>query len=378
MKKCVSCGTEMSDNINFCAMCGGNVFQPIMQNQESNVQMPQDDFVQTAQPTQVGQFLQTGELPQYNAVPIKKERKPVSGGAKFVSSVCAFFLTNFLIILSVTMLIKFSLSEDSLASMGNKLEGEIADIQVGFLDKSLDEDATLADFIFAETMKVREEYSSYVNADINEDIKESIEDILDASFLIEFVTDTLNDYISFILYDEGKGYIKADDVIELIEDNRKKVEALSNNDVNKKFLQMIEDAVETSGALEATDFRKVEENNEGLFNIIRFFFSGVVQIVLIVMSLLLIVLIFVLRRDRNKAFTKTGGAFITTGIVSLLVLIGTFVAGSMLNKSYPFGDDVYNAVLSPIRRWGIIETIVFLLVGILLIIVGKVIKRKYK
>lgn len=375
MKKCVSCGAEMSDSTNFCAMCGGSVFQPVTQKQEpSNQAMEQSEPAYTAQTVQVNPVLQE----EQSTTKVKKERKPVSGGVKILSVVCSLFLTILLIILCIITLVKHSLSEESFSSIGSDLEGKVADIRIGFLDESLDEDDTLSDFAFDRAMKVRRQYSAYINESISKEVADSIEDILNEPFLTEFIADTMSDYVSFILYDEGRGYIKTDDIVELIENNSKKVERISNNRVDDRFLQMVEDGIEKSGALKSMDLRVVEEENEGLFKTIRFFFSNVMSIVLIVVSVLLIVLIFVLRRDRYKAFTKTGYAFITTGIVSLLVLIGTFIAGSMLNNSYPFGNDIYDVVFSPIRLCGTVETIIFFFVGILFVVIGNLIKKKYK
>lgn len=375
MKKCVSCGAETLDSTNFCAMCGGSVFQPVVQEQvPANQAMEQSEPAYTAQTVQVNPVLQE----EQKATKVKKERKPVSGGAKFLSVLCSIFLTFSLIILCITTLVKYSLSEESFASIGSDLEGKVADIRIGFLDESLDEDDTLSDLVYDGAMKVRKQYSAYINESINKEVADSIEDILNEPFLTEFITDTMSDYVSFILYDEGRGYIKTDDIIELIEDNSKKVERISNNEVSDRFLQMVEDGIEKSGALKSMDLRIVEEENEGLFKIIRFFFSEVLTIVLIVVSVLLIVLIFVLRRDRYKAFTKTGYALVTTGIVSLLILIGTFIAGSMLSNVYPFGNDIYDAVFSPIRLCGTVETSIFFFVGILFVVIGNLIKRKYK
>ena len=333
MKKCVSCGAETLDSTNFCAMCGGSVFQPVVQEQvPANQAMEQSEPAYTAQTVQVNPVLQE----EQKATKVKKERKPVSGGAKFLSVLCSIFLTFSLIILCITTLVKYSLSEESFASIGSDLEGKVADIRIGFWDESLDEDDTLADLVYDGAMKVRKQYSAYINESINKEVANGIVDILNEPFLTEFITDTMSDYVSFILYDEGRGYIKTDEIIELIEEN------------------------------------------EGLFKAIRFFFSEVLTIVLIVVSVLLIVLIFVLRRDRYKAFTKTGYALVTTGIVSLLILIGTFIAGSMLSNVYPFGNDIYDAVFSPIRLCGTVETSIFFFVGILFVVIGNLIKRKYK
>lgn len=384
MKRCLSCDAELNDSVKFCGYCGGSEFSaegkeelptPAVAAEEivsmppvSEVIPPVAPVVETVQPIIT--------MAPANPVPVK-EPKRVSGFAKFCSGVCGFLLTITLIVLSLILLLRFSLSEDAISSVGDNLEGKVADIEIGFLSESIDDGDTLADYLFDKTLRVRKQYSSYVNEDINDEVRESIEEVLNASFLSDFLADTISDYVSFVLYDEGKGYIKVEDIIELIEDNRKKVERLADNEVSARFLVMVDDAVRSSGILEAMDFREVEDANEGLFTTVRFCFSGIVEVILAAIALLMIVIIFVLRKDRHKAFSKTGRAFVVTAVVDLLVVGGTVAGVIFLNKAYPFGTEIYNAVLSPIRMWGAAEAGVFVVVGIVFIIIGKIVKRKY-
>lgn len=401
MKRCVSCDAELNDSAKFCGYCGGSEFRSV-ETAEAETSKPVEETDVTPEPEAVISVTEPVTEEFLTPEPAKEEtpatapvvpapkvvekatepkkvktRKKTSGFAKFCSWICSLLLTIFLIVLSVVLMIRFSLSEQMFDSVGEKLEGNIADIEIGFLSESMDEDETLADFLFDHTRTAREQYYMYTNRDISDEVRDGIEEVLDAPFLIRFITDTMGDFVSFVLYDEGKGYIETEDIIELIDDNRKKIDSISDSEVSARFLVMMEDALKSAGITEALDLRVFEDDYESLFSTIRFIFSGIVEIILASIAFLLIVFIFLLRRDRYKAFAKTGRAFIVTAIFDLLIVAGTIVGVSFLNKEYPIGTEIYDAVLNPIRMWTAGEAAAFMVVGFIFVIIGKIVKRKY-
>lgn len=379
MKKCMSCGSEMTDSASFCAMCGGNTFQALESNTATSQSVVAPAGTSSSSQVTSQVIIPAGNVQTQVVSPkMKKVCGPVSGGTKFGSGVIVFVLSLIMILLSSMFIIRFSLSEGAINSVAKNLEGKIADIEVGFLDRSMDDDVTLSEFVFERTMRARMQNSSYVNMNINDDVQESIEDILNEPFLSQFLADTFSDYVEFILYDRGRGYLKVTDITELIEDNQKKIEKLSDNHVSTKFITMVEEAVTESGVLEELDMREVEKDNRGLFGTIRLLFSGVIEVSFILIALLLVAILFVIRRDRYKACTLTGSAFIITGAFDLLLVGGTVIGAIMANNEYPFGIEIYNGILSPLRLYSGISVACFLVVGIIFVVIGKLLKRNYQ
>lgn len=396
MKRCKSCDAELNDSVKYCIYCGGNEFKNIKATEEPSPVEAEEPITPITADVEETPIMAPGdEIPTVVSAPVPtamtsavvqqpvetskapKARKNTSGFAKFCSTICGFLLTICLLALSLVLMVKFSLSEETFESIGDNLEGKIADIEIGFLSESIDDDATLSEFLFDNTARIRDEYSRYLNEDISDEVREIIDDVLNAPFQSEFLADTINDYVSYVLYDDGKGYIRTEDILELIEDNSKKIKGLKNSEVLSRFLIIMDEAVRTSGMTEALDLRDIEDENEEVFETIRYVFSGVPEAVLIAASLLMIVLIFVLRRDRYKAFAKIGRAFTNTALFNLLIVAGIVFGGVFLNKKYPLGTEIYEAVLNPIRMWPAIVAAGFMVVGFVFVIIGKIVRRKY-
>ncbi len=397
MKKCKSCDAELNDSVKYCIYCGGNEFknikaaedtpsvktdEPIIPSVSVSEEAPVTTAVESPTEAPIPTVVTTTMTPAVAQKPVEtskapKVRKKTSGFAKFCSAIFGLILTICLLALSLVLIVKFSLSEETVSTIGDNLEGKIADIEIGFLSESYDDDTTLSEFLFDNTASIREEYSRYLNEDISDEVREIIDDVLNAPFQSEFVADTINDYVAYVLYEDGRGYIRTEDIIELIEDNSRKIDSLEDSEVLSRFLIIMDEAVRKSGMTEALDLRDIEDENEEVFEIIRYAFSGVPEMILIAVSLLMIVLIFVLRRDRNKAFTKVGRAFINTALFNILIAAGVFFGGKFLNTEYPLGTEIYEAVLNPIRTCPTNLAIGFMAGGFIFVIIGSIVRRKY-
>lgn len=364
MKRCMTCDSMMEDDCRFCSACGGSNFE---QNPESYVEAVvsteaanQGSAVSQAEAANRGNAVSQAEAVNQGSVPSQaKAKEPAGGeneesvslGVKLLTGLLCILLTLVLMTGSILLLIRVALSESAMDVVTEKLSGQMEQKVSGEILDVLSESG------------------------VDSDVVEIVETLLEKEFAGTFLMETAYDYTEFLLYEEGKGYIEADDIIELIEDNKKSVEKALGEPVTEELLSAVKQNLEKSGVLEAIDFGEFEEEYEEELEVVRFVFSGIVEIFLAVIALLFIISIFVLRSDRHTAWIKTGGVFIITGIFDLLLVAGTFIAVLLLKDISTVGSIMGNMVLWPLRISGIVVAMAFVVLGSIFTLIGKLLKR---
>lgn len=381
MKRCISCNKVLRDECRFCSQCGHNEFVSIpadIEEPESNpvrnVPIGGSESVSDASAdTVIGTVTDTEckESTTTEAAEVMEQGQPIrkraSWGTRIFTWFLCIFITLFMILGSLFLLLRFSVSETAIFLAADGLDGKVSEIQVGFLMEGERDSLTLSEYVYD---NMGFPYNRFISED-------GIEDLLNEDFIREFVADRLSDYVSFVLYDKGDGAITADDIAELLDDNRRAFEKAAGCSLDDIGLYEIGYDIESEGILEAIDLAAHEREYRDVLSVIRILFSGIVEGIFLAVAAALIIWVLILRKDKDHACAGIAATFIITGTLHFMIVAATFILAGIANKTMTFGMDLYHALLKPIRLFGILEAAGLIILGLIFIFIAKLLKRKY-
>ncbi len=200
---------------------------------------------------------------------------------------------------------------------------------------------------------------------------ENVDNLLEDSFIKDFIIDKINAYQNFALDDGDMPFVTADDIVKLIEDN----EDLLYNEAGLRFLDP--DKEELRNNLSALD--KFEDfSNDHLDTwfgtaLFQTFFSQANVIFLVVLLDVIFIQWLVVyklnARRASKMLIKYG---IAAAIPSVIVLVATILLKVL--PDLDTADKIAGSAKTPV----FIYSIVMLVAGVAITVIGSAFNRKYK
>ncbi len=333
MKRCVNCNQLEEDDCRFCSRCGGQSFEVAVPSAEKAT-----------------------------------KKNAVSGGKKALAVTLCLFMSVIAVVASVVLLLRASVSEKTIESAMGRVfeEDELADVKIGELVDAKDEDTTVAEYVYSML-------DAQTQAQINE---KDIEKLLNEKFVQDFVTEKMNDYLSDALYDDGRGKIKTDEIMELLEDNSKKIEKLTGIPMTARNLADIRETIEESHVLKEMKLSAYTKDYDSAFSALRLFFSDGLRVLLIVLGCLLLAGVFLVLPDRVKACHYVGVAFIAAGCMNILMVVASFALPGIVDNVLPLGEGVYRKIFASMRLHSVIQTVAVTAVGVIFVLIAKCCRRK--
>lgn len=346
---CEQCGTKLPDYAKFCSNCGNSVgntkdvnvvgsaatdelqTMPVQQESEAVGQaVPADEkieeFVQeTAEIKAVDEPIlvehitaieeddaqsavseaiaavaeampEAQELPELtDEVPVKKEGRALK---RFLSVIVCIFLfaTSFMTV--TVMTVRSVLNENTVYEIVEDVDVEDV-IESGALGSMIDDDIK------------------------PQDVKEIYED----GTFKNYVKNLMNGYAGYILAGEEPEGIRYKDVKNLVKKNKELIYEVTGKKVSEKDYKKIEEYFDKDAKKDLAFLMSDVEENKPV-NIFRMSVSVFSMAALIVVSLLLVVLLFVMRKYKTKGLLWNG---ITLSLSSVAFMVSAFVAPMLIN-----------------------------------------------
>ena len=352
--KCTQCGTELSGKERFCPRCGHAV-------EETQAQATAAPETETAD------------------VPLVVTEQPASGrrGKKltplsvFLSILICIVLVILGIGTSLAGIVKMSLGETAIeTAVGNVA---LAELNTAQLSGSGDRGETLPELIYD---SISPEFKDYMPE--KEEALDAIEDILEEDFVKDFLAEKTQDYVSDILTDSGDGRIEADEVTDLIRENRKKLEDLTQGAyrITDSDIEEIGEYLEQNKVLENMELSQLQGENKPAFDLVQNLFSYWMLGILAGLCLLFLVLLFLVNRRFRRSMVYVGISFLIVGAADVVLAMMTGSISDMLNDALKLGKNFYVTLLSPVRINSFIVGGCTLLVGLLGLILPQVFRKK--
>lgn len=322
MKRCTSCNQLLDNDSRFCSNCGGQMLEDVI--------------------------FQEGTISKK-----KTNNGAINGRRETIAVTLCVLMSIIAILASLMFLLRASVSEEAVQSAMNKAFDDFADIPIGSLVDE-EEDTTISEFVYS---MLEEKYQSQIG-------KKNLRKLLNEEFVQDFVAEKMNDYLSDALYDNGRGKIKIDEIMELLEDNGEKIQKLTGFPMSEYNLDYIQNVIEDSRILKKTKLSTYAKDYESEFSVLRFFFSDAVSILLVVLGILLLAGIFFVLPDKTKACYYVGIAFIVVGCMNLFMVVISFSLPGMANDVLALGRKVYEQIFAPMRLRSVIQAVVVTAVGV--------------
>lgn len=333
MKRCVNCNQLEENDSRFCSRCGGQVLEELISP--------------------------GGE---------RSKEKSRQRREKVIAVTLCSFMSVIAIFASLAFLLHASISEKTIEATMSEVfeEDELADFEIGELVDAKEEDMTLAEYAYS---MLDEQAQTWITP-------KDMEELLNEGFVLDFVTEKMKDYLSDALYGNNKGKIKTAEIMELLEDNDKKIEKLTGVSMSKNNLRVIEEYIEDNKILKEAKLSVYTKKYESEFSTLRFLFSDKLRILLVVLGILLLAAVFLVLSDRMKACCYVGIAFIVVGCMNVLLVVMSFALPGIVDNVLPLGEEVYKEMFASMRLHSVIQTAVALVVGAACVLLATCSKRR--
>lgn len=333
MKRCVNCNQLEGDDSRFCSRCGGQILE------------------------------EAGS-------PVKKTPRKLSSGQKAIAVTLCLFMTVVAGLASLVLLLRASVSEDALETAMSRVfdEEDLADLQIGELVGAKKDDTTIAEYVYS---MLDEQSQTQIS-------EKEIEELLNESFVQDFMTEKMSDYLSDALYDNKKGKIKTEEIMELLKDNDKKIQKLTGIPMSEVNLREVENYIEDNDILKEVKLSAYTREYKSEFSTLRFFFSDKLRLVLIALGILLLAGVFLVLPDRVKACGYVGIVFIVVGCMNMLVVFMSVALPGIADNVLPLGEDIYKQLFASLRLHSVIQTLVVMAIGVACVLFAKCCKRKFR
>lgn len=296
------------------------------------------------------------------------KKRAVSDGKKAIAVTLCSFLSVIAIFASLAFLLHASISEKTIEATMSEVfeEDDLADFEIGELVDAKEEDMTLAEYVYS---MLDEQAQTWITP-------EDMEELLNEGFVLDFVTEKMKDYLSDALYGNKKGKIKTAEIMELLENNDKKIEKLTGVPMSKNNLRVIEEYIEDNKILKEAKLSVYTKEYESEFSTLRFLFSDKLRILLVALGILLLAAVFLVLPDRMKACCYVGTAFIVVGCMNVLLVVMSFALPGIVDNVLPLGEEVYKEMFASMRVHSLIQTAVALAVGAACVLLAVYSKRR--
>lgn len=338
MKKCTTCQKTLIDSVRFCSQCGGSSFESL---------------------NTIAGTIEANPTPNTATDSTIEDSKGMSGGNKTAGIILSVLLTVFTLAISLLVIFKVTFSEENRADIADSFAEEITDIEIGAL-LGEEDDSTLDEYIYAQ---FPDSYQYFVS-------ERDIRKLLKENFVVEFVEEKVKDYTSDLFYNNGDGKIDADEIVELLEDNRRSIEKLTNYSLTDADLKSIEKNLEKNIDWDAFELSTYAKGNY-VFAALRVAFSPAVLVILSIIACLLIIWILVICKNKKFAFSCIGISMLVTGVLNGIFVLATFILADPLKNHLSYIANVIDDLLQPARYCGLIEFAAFAGVGIAILAVIK-------
>ena len=267
-----------------------------------------------------------------------------------------------------------------LSSADGMIQQVVEDVDLAQLDISAvsGKDQTLSEFVYDNlTDKVKEDVEI-----------EDVEDLLNEEFISEFISDKLGDYSEDMLKGTGDGKITAEEVIELIDDNKEIIEDAGFDVDAYGYDTAIENFFEANDIEEKTSVKNIKEeiagdsgSSEETVNVatvmsgIEFALSykaiAAVAGVIVVLALF----IFLLNRCTSRVFSYLGVVCLLLAVFNVAIFIAIPSLARPLNEVLELGIDTYKSMFASIKMQGLIMGGILLVVGAAFISIRQIVKK---
>lgn len=347
MKKCTVCQKVVVDQVRFCSQCGNNSFESMDVPVNNGDLMPKTVPAATTTPAA--------------EEPVAKPAKTVSTGAKVASVFLSILLVTITFAISMLIVFKATFSEKNTAAIASSFAEDITDVKLGQL-LGEDEDVTLDEYIYDQFDTT---YQLFVS-------ERDIRKLLEENFISEFIVEKVEDYTSDLFYNNGRGTLDADEIIELLDDNSKTIEKATGYALTDADLNNLEESLEDSIDWDDLKLSTYTTGNI-VFSTLRVAFSPAVLVILSIIACLLTLWIFVICKSKKYAFCCVGIDLLITGILNGIFALATFIIATPLKELLSFLSDAIDKLFVPARSCALLEALAFGGIGLLILIVIKLI-----
>lgn len=327
---CVNCGATLGDSAKFCNVCGATVQESQTSDAQSPTQFPQPFVAERKNERK------TESVPKKEVSPFLKT---------FVSVICCVFIFLCSLSLLCVVSVRKTLSEDA-------IENTLERIDIEVVAENLD---SFEEVIGGATPKQAEKIYRKTNID-------------------RYVESKVTDYADYILTGSSPDEITAEEITELMTDNRYEIERIRSKELKEKDFNDIEDF-----------FDDMDEDTIGVFSskpssgsIIGIARSVLSVLTIVGISVLLALFIFLMLYIRKADKASLIWLSIPTLLTSVIFGVFTLIKGIVLS----FIPSAQKALLNILNAYFSSSFLTFLgytfgalLLGVLLIFAYCVIKK---